>query len=416
MTLTITFAAIRMMQSSEITFPVHLSYHGKTAEVTATVETTPEELMAMARHQFLPIESYHDGISTVQLRLLFKGKRLEVGSTDPIFKTPPTKMPKVMVLGTEATAISALNSKRSDPTIRGFDNEKLFLKSSEKDKSSYWGPLLSKQDKNHKFCRFDVCTRQSFGHRPGDSTPHEFEARNLLTKLATDPGIVAIMKDRELIVGALGEMDPIDDRLMQQKQQQGVCLLGYNTNGGTRIDLKLRTDDLKAFRPYPQLISTLVHELSHNWVGDHNLLFWTNYGQMMIDYCATHAFGTSGIYISGQSTGQIAGLPAAIRANMDHVFEYVMEDLRQSMIQHGLDPSMIESLVRQRCDELAQQRGYGTGQVLGSAFSLTSPAPDPSSIRELALQAAERRQRENEEHVNIESKKKPSNSDNKNSE
>ena len=313
------------------------------------------------------------------------------------------------MLGTEVTTISALNSKRSDPTIRGFHDEKTFPKSAEKGKSNDWGPLLSMQDKNHKFCRFDVCTRQSFGHRPGDSTPHEFEARNLLMKLATDPGIVAIMKDRELIVGTLGEMDPIDDRLMQQKQQQGVCLLGYNTNGGTRIDLKLRTNDLKTFRPYTQLISTLVHELSHNWVGDHNLLFWTNYGQMMIDYCATHAFGTSGIYVSGQSTGQIAGLPASIRANMDGVYDYVMEDLSQSMMHHGLDPSMIESFVRQRCDELVHQKGYGTGHMLGS---ITSTPAASSNLRELALQAAERRQRENQEHADDTSKEKPSNGNN----
>ena len=398
------------MQSSEMeskldaTFPVHLSYQGKTAEIAVTIETTTEELVAMAREQFLPTES-NNGASTVQFRLLYKGKRLEVGYAERFLVTPPTKTPKIIVLGTEVKTISELNSKRSDPTIRGFDNEKRTPKSVEKGKTNDWGPLLSMQDKNHKFCRFDVCTRQSFGHRPGDSTPHEFEARNLLMKLATDPGIVAIMKDRELIVGTLGEMDPIDDRLMQQEQQQGVCLLGYNTNGGTRIDLKLRTDDLKTFRPYPQLICTLVHELSHNWVGDHNLLFWTNYGQMMIDYCAMHAFGTSDIYISGQSTGQIAGLPASIRANMDRVFDHVMENLRQSMMQHGLDPLMIEPLVRQRCDKLIQQKGYGTGHMLGSAIS-TSIAPNSSNLRELALQAAERRHRETQNHTDDDSKGK----------
>ena len=403
------------MESSELSpkpcahFPVNLSFQGKTVEVAATIDTTGAELVTIARQQFLPAES-NQVLSTVQLKLLHKGKVIDAGNRDPIFSNAPPRAPKIIVLGTEVTTIGELNSKRSDPTIRGFDNEKASAKSAETAKKNDWGPLLSKQDKNHKFCRFEACSRQSFGHRPGDSTPHEFEARNLLTKLATDPGIVAIMKDRELIVGTLGEMDPIDDRLMKQTQQRGVCLLGYNTNGGTRIDLKLRTDDLHAFRPYPQLISTLVHELSHNWVGDHNLLFWTNYGQMMIDYCATHAFGTSGIYISGKSTGQIAGLPASIRANMDHVFEYVMEDLRLEMRQHGLDPSTIESIVRQRCDELIQQRGYGTGHILGSGIS-TSIVSNPTNKRELALQAAERRQRENENQADSELKK-PSRNDN----
>jgi hypothetical protein len=134
---------------------------------------------------------------------------------------------------------------------------------------------------------------------------------------------------------------------------------------------------------------------------------------MMVDYCATHAFATSGIYISGQSTGQIAGLPSSIRVNMDHVFEHVMEDLRHSMMQHGLDPLMIQSLVRQRCDELVQQRGYGAGHILGRAISsssTTSITPTATNLRDLALQAAERRQRENQDHLDEESETKANSS------
>eukprot|EP00957_Ditylum_brightwellii_P180316 13736496-Ditylum_brightwellii.AAC.1 len=88
--------------------------------------------------------------------------------------------------------------------------------------------------------------------------------------LASDPGVIAVMKECELVVNALGEMDPIDDRLMQKHKADGACLLGYNTNHGLRIDIKLRTDDLQGFRPYPQLVSTQIHELSHNWVGEHD--------------------------------------------------------------------------------------------------------------------------------------------------
>jgi hypothetical protein len=400
-----------MIDSSVSTsFPAQLCFQGKVVDVGCTLETTATELVLLAQQQFFLTNTDHD-VSTMQLKLLYKGKRLETGSFDPVFVSRPIKPPRIIILATEATKIEDINSRRADPTIRGFDQEKPTQKVVEKNTNDDWGPLLSKQDKNYKFCRFDVCTRQSFGHRPGDTTPHEFEARKLLIKLATDPGIVAIMKDRELLVGTLGEMDPIDDRLMQQKQQQGVCLLGYNTNGGTRIDLKLRADDLTAFRPYQQLVSTLVHELSHNWVGDHNLLFWTNYGQMMIDYCATHAFGTAGIFVSGQSTGQIAGLPIEIRANMDRVFEYVMEDLRRSMMQHGLDASMIDSLVRQRCNELIQQKGYGEGHLLGGSSTYTMSS-DTANSRSMALQAAERRLRENE--YNTKDANQKSNGDNKN--
>jgi WLM domain len=387
-------------------FPVQLIYQGKTVEVNVTVETVVDDMIKLAQQHFLPSASTADDSTVqIQLKLLHKGKKLEAGNFDPLFTAPPLKVPKLMILATEVSNITALNSKRSDPTIRGFDQErgKPQLRIDNKANDD-WGPELSKQNKEYKFCRFDVCTRQTFGHRPGDTTPHEFEARNLLLKLATDPGIVAIMKDRELLVGTLGEMDPIDDRLMQQKHQQGVCLLGYNTNGGTRIDLKLRTDDLKTFRPYPQLLSTLVHELSHNWVGSHNVLFFTNYGQMMIDYCATHIFGTVGVYISGRSTRQIAALPASIQPTMNDVLSYVMEDLRSAMMQHGLDASIIEPLVRQRCDELIKTRGYGSGNLLGGTVS-SSISSHP---REMALQAAERRQEEHRD-LDVEDVKKKAN-------
>ena len=44
-------------------------------------------------------------------------------------------------------------------------------------------------------------------------SPHRFEAEKLLRKLATDPGIVAIMTRRRYQVGRLCEMDPTDDKL-----------------------------------------------------------------------------------------------------------------------------------------------------------------------------------------------------------
>ena len=63
--------------------------------------------------------------------------------------------------------------------------------------------------------------------------PHTSEARWLLEQLKTNPGIVAILRSRELVVGTLGEMDPVDDRIMQMMQLEGgECLLGYNTNRG----------------------------------------------------------------------------------------------------------------------------------------------------------------------------------------
>jgi hypothetical protein len=315
-----------------------------------------------------------------QLKLLWKGKRL-IGES-LVFVVPPKKTPKIMVLSTELSTVQELNAKRSDPTIRGFDQERSML---EQKKMEYWGPDTA-QDKNYKFCRFQACTWQSFGHRPSDSTPHDFEALHLLEKLATDPGIVAVLKERELVVGTLGEMDPIDDRLMQKtQQQQGACLLGYNTNGGARIDIKLRTDDLRGFRPYAQIAATLLHELSHNWVGEHNLLFWTNYAQMRVEYVVAHAFQSGGNVVNGKTTAQLAGLTSFCGTTLDEVYEFVVNDLVVDMAQHGLHPSMIASAIRDRCNELEGAR-VTSGRQLGGNTMANSSNP-----REMALQAAERR-------------------------
>jgi hypothetical protein len=282
------------------------------------------------------------------------------------------------------------NSRKSDPTIRGFDNEKKLVST----QVSHWGADHGRQNKEYKFCKLVACSWQSFGHRPHDTdTPHDFAARKLLEQLATDPGIVAVLVERQLVVGTLGEMDPIDDRLMQQKQQQGGCLLGYNTNGGARIDIKLRHDNLKGFRPYPDLVATLLHELSHNWVGEHNLLFWTNYGQMRVEYLFTHTITLQGTLVKGQTMTQLAELPSL--TSLRDVYDFVMAELAQEMRQHGLTPVSIGSAIQSRCDELVAKTDLQKN-MLGGGNSSNGTV----NVREMARQAAERRRAEHDKKHN----------------
>jgi hypothetical protein len=363
-------------------FSVSLAFQGKTVALSdVTTVTTGADLHRLALATF----QLDDGAS---LKLLYKGKRLDQDNIIPVFQSIPKKAPKVLVMATSSSQISELQSKRSDPTIRGFDQARTTPARDQKQLD--WGPTTA-QDINYKFCRFQACTWQSFGHRPTDGeTPHAFEAMLLLEKLATDPGIVAIMKERELVVGTLGEMDPVDDRLMQTKQQEGACLLGYNTNGGTRIDLKLRNDNLKGFRPYPQLMATLIHELSHNWVGEHNLLFWTNFGQMRAEYVHTHLRLRSTV-VAGKTTAELAGLKLTSKQG---VYDFVMQELQQDMAQHGLHPNMIATPIEERCRELDATHG---GQKLGGTTT-SAQHTTGATARELALAAAE--QRANEQKKN----------------
>eukprot|EP00578_Thalassiosira_sp_NH16_P010960 CAMPEP_0181125786 /NCGR_PEP_ID=MMETSP1071-20121207/27249_1 /TAXON_ID=35127 /ORGANISM="Thalassiosira sp., Strain NH16" /LENGTH=431 /DNA_ID=CAMNT_0023211279 /DNA_START=267 /DNA_END=1562 /DNA_ORIENTATION=- len=421
-------------------FTVKFSYKGKSVAVEDISRgTSASVLLAEARASFNVDDD-------VILRLIFKGKTIaqdimddDDGAVDndgnnnnhPAFRTG-TKIPKggakVIVMGSAtARGIRHLNSLRSDPLMRGFEDERQSDKndkatSSSRQLTTFWGPLHGSQDARYKFCRFQECTDASFGSRPGASTPHAFEARRLLERLATDPGIVSVLRSRELVVGTLGEIDPIDDRLVQRKQQEGVCVLGYNTNRGMRIDVKLRTDDLGGFRTYGELASTLVHELSHNWVGEHDVLFWTNYGQMRIEYLWTHArLMRGGVFVNGKRTAALAGVVdmivspegggnAARNSNdtptdsqtMDIICQSVIVELAREMAQHHLPVQLVAPAVLAFSKELMiETKDDATLHIGGRRLGTTEVQPSTqnsgnagTSARELALAAAEKRARE----------------------
>jgi hypothetical protein len=201
-------------------------------------------------------------------------------------------------------------------------------------------------------------------------------------------------------------MDPIDDRLMQKKQQEGACLLGYNTNHGMRIDVKLRTDDLSSFRPYSELASTLIHELSHNWVGEHNTLFWTNYANMRCEYLWKHALlMLGGEFVNGKRTAELAEIVHMIHYGnnqksiasldkaqlMENIYKSVIDETAREMAQHHIPVEMIAPSVLLFTQDLMKETQHivsNGGQKLGGS------AGDSGSVKELALAAAERRARE----------------------
>lgn len=116
------------------------------------------------------------------------------------------------------------------------------------------------------------------------------------------------------MVGTLAEMDPIDDRLAEKMEGGGSRLLGYNTNAGMSIHMRLRTMDLSGFEPYSMLIDTLLHELAHNEVGPHNDSFWHLFGQLKSDYLHHHAhLSASGSMFGGVSPLALAGVADQVR-------------------------------------------------------------------------------------------------------
>lgn len=382
------------METENKTIEVHLSYRGKVQSIQVSIQVpataTGAALITAAKNALFPTNDENGP----HLKLLWKGKRLADDETTLFTESLSSiivknKPPKIMVLETREADVEDLNARKVDPTIRGFDNEKPRPQRRTKETID-WGPDHGRQNKDYKFCKIVACSWQSFGHRPNSETPHDFEAQRLLEKMATDPGVVAVLKERELVVGTLGEMDPIDDRLMQKKQQEGGCLLGYNTNAGTRIDIKLRNDNLKGFRQYPELISTLLHELSHNWVGEHNLLFWTNFGQMRVEYLFTHMITMQGTIVNGKTTAQVAKLPSL--RSIQEIFDFVMNELAQDMRQHGLTPDSIGRAIQSRCDELVTKTDLSKNTLGGGS---TVGHLEHIDLRERARKAAERRAAQN---------------------
>ena len=373
---------------------------------------------------FFPDHSEED---VVNIKLLHKGKLIR--DEDEVISSKNNdasnkKVMKIIVMATLSSAVKDVQSRRSDPTIRSFAQEDSRMqerigsgsRSNRRDAVSVtcWGKRgsdMSIQDKNYKFCKFEACTWQSFGHRSSDETPHAFRALEILHKLAADPGVKAVMMSRELVVGTLGEMDPIDDRIKNNVESHGGCLFGYNTNMGQRIDLKLRTDDLKGFLPYKQIVHTLIHELSHNWIGDHDVLFWSNFGQMRVEYMYEHSkLSASGYVADGKSTSQVAEVTAECSDGLRSIAAAVAMECQQDMQQHGIPLSAVMPAITSKCTECAssyKKNNYGGTRLGGgkSADRGIDKARSTLSARERALEAAERRLKKQTEKERAKEKK-----------
>jgi len=352
---------------------VTLMFRGRSQDAAAA---TVDELIHAARAAFdLPEDT--------GIRLVHKGKQLVVGDADVHALSG-----KVLIMATASAAAAEVNTARSDPTVRSFEAEdrEEARRKADKTESRVSTVWRTSQDPQFKFTRIQVVSWQSFGHRPGSTTPHAFAARELLERLATDPGVVACMRARELVVGSLGEMDPIDDRLMKAKRGEGGDLLGYNTNMGMRIDIKLRTDDLSGFMPYPQLVETLLHELCHNWVGPHNHLFWTLFAQMRVEYLHEHMrLAAQGVLIGGQTTAALAGVHADCVGGTRLIAEAVIGGIAREV-----GPDMARAVEHAVHEHIAfmdsESQGTRRGVVLGSGGTLGS-MDQLSGVQRLAVAA-----------------------------
>lgn len=264
-----------------------------------------------------------EGVDAAFSKAVFKGKML-----------PPDQAlteiaglkdgSKVMVIASSVAEVAAVQGSRSDPTIRGFDSADALRRSRERSlrdatDGSAW---KAEQHSEYRFLRLETV---AFEPARG-VVPHRFDAEKLLQKLATDPGIIAIMTERRYQVGRLCEMDPQDDKLQKKQQSEegggAACTLGYNQNAGQRIFVRLRTDDLRGLREYRGLVNTLVHELVHNEHGPHGDAFFRLYSELKALYLRTHAkLQRQGSIVGGVSARQLADLQSGDAQNIDSALQ-----------------------------------------------------------------------------------------------
>jgi hypothetical protein len=217
---------------------------------------------------------------------------------------------KMMLMATSAHDAAFVKSQRADPLVKGFKEEARDERNRKKRAMaaaiSAWG---TKQDLEYRFNSI----KAEFKY----STPSPYDAEKLLEKLSTDPGIIEIMKTRQFKVGILTEMSPVEaQERMAKKGTPGMDLLGYNQNAGEMIVLRLRTDNTKGFRPYHDLINTLIHEMTHNVWGPHDHNFWKLFGELKAQYMRFHRFWSHGGQAAdSNASGQFQGFATGDEEN-----------------------------------------------------------------------------------------------------
>jgi len=357
---------------------ITLVYKGKSERVDVEPSASTSTLFDAARRLF--------SLEDQNLKVIVKGKQV---ATDATASAALADGAKCMVMATGKRAVEEVLTARADPTVRSFAAEEAAARhhaqQQQKEELSEWG---APQDAKYRFCRFEPCTWQSFGTRPQSSTPHAFDARSLMLKLSQDPAVVHIMRERQWTVGLLAELDPIDDRLAEKMEGGGKRLLGYNTNAGAQIHIRLRTQDLSGFLPYPALIDTLLHELCHNEVGPHNEHFWHLFCQLKVDYLkALLRVSSRGDLFGGKSALQLSDAAAEVRDVRASVLAALERDRQAPAGQ--MQVAMLDGyLAAGKAVQLATGRAGG-GQALGSATDATTAGAAHMAV---PLSAAERRE------------------------
>jgi len=189
------------------------------------------------------------------VKLLHKAKVLRLDQYANLEAAGITNGAKIKLMASKKTDIAAVQKAREPPAMPSFEHEE------QRERARQSTVTSSTASTETRFARFEEWNFPRLSPPPS-------EARALLHRLASDAGILGVMKKHGWKVGLLSEMPPEGKVGITP-----VCLLGFNMNKGQEISLRLRTDDLKGFRRYDGIRLTLIHELAHMVHTEHDIPF-----------------------------------------------------------------------------------------------------------------------------------------------
>jgi hypothetical protein len=249
---------------------IHLTFRGNKIEIPLRDDTTVGQLKANIMEQ-----SGDSSLQPSDLKLLFKGKQLtnDEGNLNQ-FITKPQRVYRLIVTG-----VSASQAQTMDDELRnGMQQRAKFVRDDlstagqqEVQRRKRLGQMMLNKA-GHKQIHQSSSSSSSFGFGRIEilpNLPNEKKAKDILTTLANDPGILACMSKHKWNVGSLAELYP-DGKV----GESAVCVMGLNKNNGQEILLRLRTDDIQGFRKPLSIRKVLYHELAHNVHSEHDTQFF----------------------------------------------------------------------------------------------------------------------------------------------
>mmetsp|Transcript_6781 Transcript_6781/g.20562 ORF Transcript_6781/g.20562 Transcript_6781/m.20562 type:complete len:510 (+) Transcript_6781:133-1662(+) len=223
------------------------------------------------------------GLKSEFQRIIWRGKLLSSdGRSLREVGIPEDDSTSLLVVGPAEEAVEKMKGLQSDQAMRPFE-ESIPVK------RKYEAKLTpARMRSKYTFLRTETIA----------GLHDEDRAAELLRQLCEDRGIAAVMEKHRWMVGNLKEMYP-DGKVGVDP----VCVLGLNVNMGAEIRIRLRTDDLRGFRPYYKLREVVFHELSHNVHSEHNRDFYD-----LMNEVAKEADAHDWTKSKGQSVGGSASL------------------------------------------------------------------------------------------------------------